>query len=86
MSQREIIIQTLLAAHGYWIHGYNLRSKMTLFGWLGHQGDRLARKLAEEGSVESGTFHCEPRLCGKDEFEKPPYAHYRIPRNAIAKI
>ena len=63
MNQKEIILRHLKANYTHWIAAYNLRSVDTEFGWLGHQADRVCRKLAENGIIER-------RLIGR-------YAHYR---------
>lgn len=63
MTQKQIIKAYLRDAQGAWIPAYKLRSVSTPYGWIGHQGDRICRKLAEEGEIER-------TLIGR-------YAHYR---------
>ena len=62
MKQREIILNHLQRIND-WVPAYKLRSVNTPFGWLGHQADRVCRKLAEENQIER-------KLIGK-------YANYR---------
>lgn len=35
-----------------WVKSYNLRSKDTMWGFIGSQGDRRARELYEEGKID----------------------------------
>jgi hypothetical protein len=51
MTQKEMIIK-YLELLDCWIPAYNLRSRKTIFGFLGHQSDRRARELAAEGKIE----------------------------------
>lgn len=50
MTQKEMIKEHL-AAQGGWVRGYELRGKETQFGFLGSQGDRRARELAQAGEI-----------------------------------
>lgn len=57
MTQKEIILKYLEHLHlgdreGGWVYEYRLRSIHTPFGWLGSQGDRRCRELAQEGKLE----------------------------------
>lgn len=65
MNQKIIIIKYLELVND-WIPAYKLRGRDTSFGWLGHQADRRARELAQEGKIEH-------RINGK-------YAEYRVKR------
>lgn len=62
MTQADIILKHLGSVND-WVPAYKLRSVTTEFGWLGHQGDRVCRKLAEQGKIER-------KLIGR-------YAHYK---------
>jgi len=63
ITQKEIILDYLKDAGAQWTPAYKLRSVNTPYGWIGHQGDRVCRKLAENKTIE----RC---LIGR-------YAHYR---------
>lgn len=54
MSQRSIIINVLRQYPERWFKAYELRGRPTPDGkdFFGHQGDRRARELAEEGVIE----------------------------------
>ena len=49
-TQKEIIINYLRQTND-WIPSFKLRSIQTQFGWIGSQGDRRARELANEGKI-----------------------------------
>ena len=51
MTQVQII-KEYLARENRWIKSYDLRGVQTCYGWIGHQGDRRARELAEAGEIE----------------------------------
>lgn len=57
MTQKDILLRTLAqqAKHNSnpWIITYNLIKTNTTFGWLGTSADSLARKLRQDGLVES---------------------------------
>lgn len=71
MTQAEIIKKYLKDAD-VWIPAYNLRSVSTKYGWIGHQGDRVCRKLTENGEIER-------KLVGR-------YAHYRTKKEEANSI
>ncbi len=50
MTQKQIIISYLRYTND-WIPAYNLRGIKTDFGFLGHQADRRARELVNEGKI-----------------------------------
>ncbi len=52
ITQREIILRYLRSIPDQWVKAYDLRGKATPFGFSGHQADRRARELAEEGLIE----------------------------------
>ena|SRR3990167_4418720 len=59
MSQKQLIVKYLRSVwEAYdikeycWIKAYQLRGKQTQYGFLGHQADRRARELANEGLLE----------------------------------
>lgn len=45
------IIRAYLRERSDWTPSHELRSVSTTFGWIGHQGDRRARTLAERGEI-----------------------------------
>lgn len=51
LTQREIILKTLRNDPTRWFFSYELRGRQSPFGWIGHQGDRRARELAEDGLI-----------------------------------
>ena len=51
LTQREIILN-LLRSEDKWFCSYELLKVNTKWGWIGSQGDRRARELAEEGIIE----------------------------------
>ena len=63
LKQVKIVVDYLKSNYPHWIPAYKLRSIDTEFGWLGSQGDRRCRELAEKGTIER-------KLIGK-------YANYR---------
>lgn len=50
MTQKQIILKYLEYV-GEPVPAYKLRSVSTPFGFLGHQADRVCRKLAQEGYI-----------------------------------
>lgn len=50
-SQKEIILNLLKESPGNWFPSYSLLKASTRWGWIGSQGDRRARELAEEGKI-----------------------------------
>ena len=50
MTQKQAIISYLRWVND-WIPSFKLRSIQTDFGWIGSQGDRRARELANEGKI-----------------------------------
>ncbi len=50
MTQKQIIISYLRWLND-WCPAYDLRGKNTPFGFTGHQADRRARELANEGKI-----------------------------------
>lgn len=52
LTQKEIILKYLRSVPEQWIKAYELRGKATPFGFTGHQADRRARELAEDGLIE----------------------------------
>lgn len=66
LTQRQIILKTLQNEPNRKFFSYELRSRQTPFGWLGHQGDRRARELAEdnliirEGEGKYATYRATP--------------------------
>lgn len=64
LTQKEIILRHLKDAGSEWTPAFKLRSVSTPYGWIGHQGDRVCRKLTETGVIER-------RIIRR-------YAHYRI--------
>lgn len=52
MTQPQIILKLLESQPNVWFKSYNLRGRDTPWGFCGHQADRRARQLAEEGKVE----------------------------------
>lgn len=71
MTQKWIIYKHLEQV-GDWIPAYKLRSIKTSFGWLGHQADREARRMAAEGIILR-------RINGR-------YAEYRVEIKAKPKV
>ena len=63
LNQKEIIVRHLKTSYPDWIPAYKLCSIDTQFGWLGNQGDRRCRELAEDGIIER-------KLIGR-------FAHYK---------
>ena len=57
MTQKDILLRTLAQQMKNnidpWIITYNLIKTNTSFGWLGTSADSLARKLRQDGLVES---------------------------------
>jgi hypothetical protein len=51
LTQKQAIISYLRWVND-WIPSYKLRSLETPFGWIGIQGDRRARELAQEGKID----------------------------------
>ncbi len=51
MKQSEII-KNYLQLIGKPVEGFKLRSLQTNWGWIGSQGYRVCRKLAEQGLIE----------------------------------
>jgi hypothetical protein len=51
MTQAQII-KLQLSKTDEWIPAFKLRSVNTSDGWIGHQGDRVCRKLAENGEIQ----------------------------------
>ena len=50
-TQKQIVMFTLKEAKD-WTPSHQLQKIQTKYGWLGTSGDRVARKLAEEGKIE----------------------------------
>jgi hypothetical protein len=46
------IIKAYLRQKQDWVNSYFLRGVQTDYGFIGHQGDRRARELAEAGEIE----------------------------------
>lgn len=51
MTQKQIIIRHLQTKND-WTPAYKLRGVATVFGFIGHQGDRRCRELCENGKLE----------------------------------
>lgn len=69
LTQTQIIVHLLRANAGEWFLSYQLCKVNTPFGWLGLQGPRRARELAEANEIER-----------EDEGK---YAKYRIPADRV---
>lgn len=56
LTQREIILFYLRDNYKenpeQWTRAYELRGKSTKFGFCGHQADRRARELSQDGLIE----------------------------------
>lgn len=49
-TQKEILKRYLRQKQD-WVFAYDLRGRVTDFGFTGHQADRRARELAEDGEI-----------------------------------
>lgn len=52
LTQPEIILKLLREFPEQWFHSYELRGRSTPWGFCGHQADRRAREMAEQGTIE----------------------------------
>lgn len=52
LTQKDIVLKCLQKNEGKWFEGFRFTKVETPFGWLGSEGDRRARELAEEGMIE----------------------------------
>lgn len=52
LTQPQILVKYLDANPSTWFKSFELRGRVTPFGFLGHQADRRARKLAELKQIE----------------------------------
>lgn len=52
LTQREIILALLRSQPSRYFFSYELLKAETPYGWLGSQGDRRARELAEDNLIE----------------------------------
>lgn len=52
LTQKEIILKLLRENPDSWFPSYSLLKASTKYGWLGSQGDRRARELAESRTIE----------------------------------
>ena len=72
-TQHELIVRYLLKHRGVWIPSHQLQQKQTEHGWIGSEGDRRARELAQDGfyDTKSHRIYIHRRKNGK-------YAEYRV--------
>lgn len=52
LSAKEIIVRLLHTNADRWFWGYELEKVGTPYGWIGTQGQRRARELAEDGRLD----------------------------------
>lgn len=72
-TQQQIIVLYLASRTGEWFPSFDLSKKDTGFGWIGSQGERRARELAEMGQYElNGVVYYIEKRQGKK------YAEYRV--------
>lgn len=52
LTQSQIILKLLESKYPDYVYSYDLTKVNTKWGYLGLQGNRRARELAEEGTIE----------------------------------
>lgn len=52
LSAKGIIVRYLQKQPDKWFWGYELEKVSTPYGWIGTQGQRRARELAEDGKLD----------------------------------
>lgn len=77
MTQASIIKKYLCQCNN-WVPSYDLIKISTDWGWIGSNGDRTARKLAEEGIVE--------RINGGEIGRDKRFVYFRLKERSQEKL
>jgi hypothetical protein len=82
LTQKEIILN-LLRSDDRWFASYELMKANTKWGWIGSQGDRRAREMAEAGQIE---VRHEGKYAEYHAYAPKLITEYRLPNGEIAYV